>query len=365
MASNLLRLFKFQEATAAERAKEREAEVEVAYDELEEEGLDCTCHSALWCDRVATSEDLKRCGNRSIEGGRRDGGKLIVSPRALLLLKQPLMHGLIFPGNAHSLAERLDLLLLGQPREGYPLLVLDLDRTLIDGTPLDPPMVLRPHTESFLMVRGVCVSVCFSTPWHCLGARLQITPPLFVVIHNQKVHAHYDLGVWSKSASDWSVDVMCLVLMRLGARGHWSTQASPPTDNPRACAPFLMHPPHQSNRLSVKMDLLGISAHRSFRFCLALDRAAMLACNAQTTDKVSIDERKKTCLVLRLSSLFPCVLTTTMRALGMGEATGEAKVRRHLVKPLQIIWSRFPWWTRANTVRRVRTDDATRAHMHV
>lgn len=31
--------------------------------------------------------------------------------------------------------------------------VLDFDRTLIDGTPLDPPMVLRPHMESFLMVR--------------------------------------------------------------------------------------------------------------------------------------------------------------------------------------------------------------------
>lgn len=103
----------------------------VAWHELEGSGLDCTCHTADWCDRMATSEDLKR------------------------------------------LAARLDLPLHHQPREGYPLLVLDFDRTLIDGTPLDPPMVLRPHTESFLM----------------------------------EMHGHYDLAIWSKSASEWYVRI--------------------------------------------------------------------------------------------------------------------------------------------------------------
>lgn len=38
-------------------------------------------------------------------------------------------------------------------------------------------------------------------------------------------------------------------------------------------------------RLSVKMDLLGMSAHPQFHFCLALDRGAMLHCHAQTTDR--------------------------------------------------------------------------------
>lgn len=46
-------------AAAAERAKQQERDVD--YDEQEEDGFDCSCHTALWCDRVATSEDLKRC----------------------------------------------------------------------------------------------------------------------------------------------------------------------------------------------------------------------------------------------------------------------------------------------------------------
>lgn len=39
------------------------------------------------------------------------------------------------------------------------------------------------------------------------------------------------------------------------------------------------------------MDLLGMSAHPSFRFCLTLDRGTMLSCDAQTTDKVCVWER--------------------------------------------------------------------------
>jgi hypothetical protein len=52
-----------EEAAAAEKAGGAKAEVD--YEALEEEGLDCTCHTAEWCDRVETSEDLKRCVGRA------------------------------------------------------------------------------------------------------------------------------------------------------------------------------------------------------------------------------------------------------------------------------------------------------------
>lgn len=52
-----------EDAAAAEKAVAGgESPSNVAWHELGEAGLDCTYHTAAWCDRVATSDDLERYG---------------------------------------------------------------------------------------------------------------------------------------------------------------------------------------------------------------------------------------------------------------------------------------------------------------
>lgn len=87
-------------------------------------------------------------------------------------------------------------------------------------------------------------------------------------------------------------------------------------------------------------------SYTSFRFCLALDRSSMLACDAETIDKVSVRKIDHAYSDINILSSVSLPLSCTL----CYQATGEAKVRSHLVKPLHLIWSRFAWWNRANTV---------------
>lgn len=108
---------------------------------------------------------------------------------------------------------------------------------------------------------------------------------------------------------------------------------------------FAAHITH-TRRLSVKMDLLGMSAHPQFRFCLALDRVAMLQCDAQTTDKARKAFPDQVVGWWWACNFDQRVITMDIQK----QATGQPVVRPHLVKPLQLIWSRFAWWNRANTL---------------
>lgn len=154
--------------------------------------------------------------------------------------------------NLKKFTETTAIHIMNQPRQGKPLMVLDLDHTLLDFSRKtmerdtntisgsgSAKAMKRPHMDEFLTTS----------------------------------YQHYDLVVWSQTSWRW---------------------------------------------LETKLTELGMVSHPGYKFCFVLDKTSMFA------------------------------ITSTKR---------DGSSHKHQVKPLQIIWSKFPQWGAHNTVH---LDDLTR-----
>lgn len=142
--------------------------------------------------------------------------------------------------------------IMNPPREGKPLLVLDLDHTLLDFS----SKTLQRDSATLQVGQG--------------AAKTMKRPHMDDFLTH--VYQYYDLAVWSQTSWRW---------------------------------------------LETKLTELGMLGS-SYKFCFVLDKTSMFT--VTTTDK-------------------------------------HNQTRTHHVKPLQIIWSKFPRWSVANTVH---IDDLSR-----
>ncbi|KAG7361301.1 HAD hydrolase family IIID protein [Nitzschia inconspicua] len=154
--------------------------------------------------------------------------------------------------NLKKFTEHTQVHLINPPREGKPLMVLDLDHTLLDfsrkALEMDSThqvgegsaaLMKRPYMDEFLM----------------------------------EAYKHYDLVVWSQTSWRW---------------------------------------------LETKLIELGMITHPAYKFCFVLDKTSMFTVKSTKRD-------------------------------------GKSYV--HHVKPLQLIWTKFPQWGSHNTVH---LDDLSR-----
>ena len=146
--------------------------------------------------------------------------------------------------NLKKFTEHTTVNIMNEPREGKPLLVLDLDHTLLDFS--------RKHLER--------------DTEHLVGtgAAAYMKRP-FMDEFLVEAYKHYDLVVWSQTSWRW---------------------------------------------LETKLIELGMVTHPGYRFCFVLDKTSMF----------------------------------TVKSIKKG---GQTYV--HHVKPLQIIWSKFPRWGSHNS----------------
>ena len=148
--------------------------------------------------------------------------------------------------NLRDFTERTAVHLMNEPREGFPLLVLDLDHTLLDFSS-------RRLRNAGSFQEGEAQSARMKRP--------------FMDEFLAAVHRRYDLVVWSQTSWRW---------------------------------------------LETKLIELGMLAHPGYGFCFVLDKTSMFK------------------------------ITSTRR--------GGERVE-HSVKPLQLVWSKFPGrWGSHNTV---------------
>ena len=144
--------------------------------------------------------------------------------------------------------------IMNEPREGKPLMVLDLDHTLLD---FSAKGILRDTTSTY---QGN-------------GSAAQRMKRPYMDEFLRAAYQHYDLVVWSQTSWRW---------------------------------------------LETKLTELGMLTNPNYKFCFVLDKTSMFA------------------------------ITSTKR---------DGTTFEHHVKPLQIIWTKFPRWGAHNTVH---LDDLSR-----
>lgn len=151
--------------------------------------------------------------------------------------------------NLKKFTAETEIHIMNEPRKGYPLLVLDLDHTLLDFSSRvlqqsadddAANFMKRPYMDTFLT----------------------------------QCYPHYDIVIWSQTSWRW---------------------------------------------LETKLIELGMLTHTGYRFSFVLDKTSMFTITNPDPHK--------------------------------------GQRREHHVKPLQIIWSKFPQWSSANTVH---IDDLSR-----
>ena len=133
--------------------------------------------------------------------------------------------------------------IMNEPREGKPLMVLDLDHTLLDFSSKSILRDTSTHGESAVKMKRPFMDEFLTSAFK-----------------------HYDLCVWSQTSWRW---------------------------------------------LETKLIELGMLTHPGYKFCFVLDKTSMFA------------------------------ITSTKR---------DGSSYEHHVKPLQIIWTKFPRWGPQNTV---------------
>jgi ubiquitin-like domain-containing CTD phosphatase 1 len=143
--------------------------------------------------------------------------------------------------------------IMNEPREGKPLLVLDLDHTLLDFSSKTLQRDLTTHRLGD-------------------GAAAIMKRP-FMDEFLTTTYNHYDIVVWSQTSWRW---------------------------------------------LETKLTELGMLTHPGYRFCFVLDKTSMFS------------------------------IISTKR---------DGQTLQHHVKPLQIVWTKFPQWGPHNTVH---IDDLSR-----
>ena len=154
--------------------------------------------------------------------------------------------------NLKKFTEHTEVFFMDPPRPNKPLLVLDLDHTLLDFS----RKTLQQDTSVHI---GQGMAATMKRPY--MDAFLE------------KCYPHYDLVVWSQTSWRW---------------------------------------------LETKLTELGMLTHPGYKFCFVLDKTSMFTIKSTKRDQTSVT---------------------------------------HHVKPLQIIWSKFPQWGPHNTVH---LDDLSR-----
>ena len=148
-----------------------------------------------------------------------------------------------------NFTEKTKVDIMNEPREGFPLLVLDLDHTLLDFSSKTLQQALPGQSLASTMKRPFMdqfLTTCYE---------------------------HYDLVVWSQTSWRW---------------------------------------------LETKLIELGMLTHPGYKFCFVLDKTSMFKVTSTKRDGSSVD---------------------------------------HHVKPLELIWRKFPRWSVRNTAH---VDDLTR-----
>mmetsp|Transcript_47155 Transcript_47155/g.71303 ORF Transcript_47155/g.71303 Transcript_47155/m.71303 type:complete len:261 (+) Transcript_47155:1278-2060(+) len=151
-----------------------------------------------------------------------------------------------------NLQKKTQIHIMNEPREGKPLLVLDLDHTLLD---FSSKKLQQANTH----VVGDTSAMAMKRP--------------FMDEFLTLAYQHYDLVVWSQTSWRW---------------------------------------------LETKLTELGMLTHNGYRFCFVLDKTSMFS------------------------------VVSTRR---------DGEKFKHHVKPMQIIWTKFPRWGSHNTVH---VDDLSR-----
>lgn len=154
--------------------------------------------------------------------------------------------------NLRKFTAKTAIHVMNKPREKKPLLVLDLDHTLLDFSS-------RQLREATTHVAGDQVAAQLKRPF--MDEFLTVT------------YRHFDLVVWSQTSWRW---------------------------------------------LETKLTELGMLTHPGYKICFVLDKTSMFSVTSQKRDGTKV---------------------------------------KHQVKPLQIVWSKFPRWGPHNTVH---LDDLSR-----
>jgi len=188
--------------------------------------------------------------------------------------------------NLKSFTEKTEVHLMNPPRPGKPLLVLDLDHTLL----------------------------CFSSRQLQQGGQTQgeqIVASMKRPFMNDfltKCYRHFDMVVWSQTSWRWLETKLIEVRLK---RLNTAIQG---------CLPSSVLFPY-SLMLFSKLRLLsklGMVTHPGYKFSFVLDKTSMFTVVSTKRDGTSV---------------------------------------KHHVKPLQIVWSKFPQWGSHNTVH---IDDLSR-----
>mmetsp|Transcript_7872 Transcript_7872/g.12509 ORF Transcript_7872/g.12509 Transcript_7872/m.12509 type:complete len:498 (+) Transcript_7872:446-1939(+) len=198
-----------------------------------------------------------------------------------------------------------------------PLLVLDLDHTLLDFS----SKTLRDNGASAMDIGQSDDAVANQLKRPYMDEFLTWT------------YKYYDLVVWSQTSWRW-LEVKCLFLLNCALHRNMPSchlYIDIPSKNPQihsifhSLSPSYIAPSKNQHslaiylRVQVKLTELGMLTHPGYKFCFVLDK----------------------------TSMFQIVSTNR-----------SGKQFTHHVKPLQIIWSKFPrYWNESNTVH---LDDLSR-----
>ena len=155
---------------------------------------------------------------------------------------------------------------MNEPRPGKPLMVLDLDHTLLDFSRKSIEQASNAERVAAVDMDTNGASASSSTPLRTTQETIDRMKRPFMDDFLAKAYESYDLVVWSQTSWRW---------------------------------------------LEMKLIELGMLTSNKYKFCFVLDKTSMFT------------------------------VTSTLR-------TG--KRRKHSVKPLQIIWNKFPHWSSKNTV---------------
>ena len=175
--------------------------------------------------------------------------------------------------NLKKFTESTTVSIIHEPRKGKPLMVLDLDHTLLD---FSRKSIEQASTADRIaqVNRGSQQAASAATDANNTQATIESMKRPFMDEFLAKAYQSYDLAVWSQTSWRW---------------------------------------------LETKLIELGMLANPRYRFCFVLDKTSMFA------------------------------ITSTSRS---------GKKVKHYVKPLQIIWNKFPGiWGPHNTVH---LDDLSR-----
>jgi ubiquitin-like domain-containing CTD phosphatase 1 len=171
--------------------------------------------------------------------------------------------------NLKKFTESTIIHVMNEPRPGKPLMVLDLDHTLLDFSRKSIEDASNAERAASVDNGMNGASATSSAPIRTTQETIDRMKRPYMDNFLAKAYESYDLVVWSQTSWRW---------------------------------------------LETKLIELGMLTSNKYKFCFVLDKTSMFT------------------------------VTSTLK-------TGQ--MRKHYVKPLQIIWNKFPHWSSKNTVCKI------------